>query len=412
MDKILEMRRKRAKLVEEARAILDKAEEEKRSLTAEEEQQYERIMADVDELAKKIQREERMQALEKEMNEFADKGLRMNPNEGPEEKREKGNLRATAEYRNAFWQAIKFGKNALDANQVRLLFDPEVRTLVIGDEAAGGYLVPDEFERTLIQKLEEENIMRGLATVITTASGTREIPVEADYGQAYWLGENEQYRESDASFGRVVLGAHKLGTIVKVSEELMYDSAFNMAAYVSSAFARRMGRAEEEAFIVGDGSGKPKGLVHDAQVGVTAPTGQTDSITADNLIDLYHALRRPYRSRATWLMSDSTAKALRKLKDNDGQYLWQPGLQAGQPDRILGRPVAISDFVPPLGAGNRSILFGDLSYYWIADRVGRVMQRLDELYAVNGQVGFRMYQRVDGRLVLPEAVVCFQNAAS
>jgi len=411
MDKILEMRRQRAKLIEDARDILDKAEQEKRSLTAEEEQQYDRIMADVDELAKKIQREERMLELEKELDSSLNQVKRMDPKEEPGEKRNR-NLRATAEYRDAFWTALTRGRNALTAEQFDLLMDREVRALVIGTDTAGGYLVPDEFERMLVQKLEAENVMRSLATVISTSSGTREIPVEADYGMAAWLAESAPYQESDIEFGQVILGAHKLGTIIKISEELLNDSAFDMSTYIASAFARRMGRAEEAAFVNGDGTGKPTGVVQSAQQGVVAPAGQTDSISADDLIDLYHALKRPYRSRATWLMADSTAKAIRKLKDNDGQYLWQPGLQAGQPDRILGRPVAISDDVPPLGAGNRAVLFGDFSYYWIADRVGRVMQRLDELYAANGQVGFRMYQRVDGKLILPEAVVYFQNAAS
>src|SRR5690606_27229303 len=177
------------------------------------------------------------------------------------------------------------------AEQVDLLMDRELRALVIGTDTAGGYLVPEEIERTLIQKLEDNNVMRGLATVISTSSGVREIPVEADYGTAQWLGENAPYQESDAEFSQVILGAHKLGTIIKISEELLNDSAFNMDAYVASAFARRMGRAEEAAFVNGDGNGKPTGVVQSAQEGKEAPDGQVDSITADDLIDMYHALK-------------------------------------------------------------------------------------------------------------------------
>jgi len=410
VKEILDLRQKRAALVNQAREILDRAEKEERNLTADEEQQYDRIMNDVEALRKEIERKERLHDAERELNQSL--GVIAGGRIQPGANGEPANLRASKEYREAFWTALKAGRNALTADQYRMLQAPEIKNLVIGTDAAGGYLVPDEFERTLVQKLEEQNVMRQLATVITTASGTREIPVEADYGTASWLGETAQYQESDATFSQVTLSAYKLGTIIKVSEELLNDSAFNIDNYVASAFARRFAKAEEAAFVNGDGSGKPTGVVQSAEEGKVGAAGQTTSVTAEDLFDLYHALRRPYRRNATWLMADSTAKAVRKLKDNDGQYLWQPGLQAGQPDVLLGRPVAISDDVPAMAAGAKSILFGDFSYYWIADRVGRVMQRLDELYAATGQVGYRMYQRVDGKLILPEAVKYYQNAES
>lgn len=163
-----------------------------------------------------------------------------------------------------------------------------------------------------------------------------------------------------------------------------------------------MAAAEEEAFITGDGTGKPTGLLTSGETGVT--TASASAITADEIIDLYHSLRTPYRKKAVFLANDSTVKAIRKLKDGNGQYLWQPGLQAGQPDTILNRPIHTSIYAPEIESGNSIMLFGDLSYYWIADRQGRSFQRLNELYAKNGQVGFRIFQRVDGKLILPEAV--------
>jgi len=162
--------------------------------------------------------------------------------------------------------------------------------------------------------------------------------------------------------------------------------------------------------VAGDGNGKPRGIILDAPVGLTAASAT--AIAADEVIKLFHSLPRPYRSRATWLMSDNTAMQLRLLKDSNGQYLWQPGLQAGQPDRLLGRPVAISNAMPGIEAGARSILFGDLSYYWVAERQGRVLQILREKYADTGRVGFRMYQRVDGVLVLPDAVRVLEHPAA
>jgi HK97 family phage major capsid protein len=404
MNKILELKQKRAALVKQMRELIDLAEKENRSL---DEEQYNRIEKEVDELGKAIDREERMAKLEQELNKVEEVRTKPNP-----EKRDFKNLRETEEYRNAFWKALKEGRNALSSQEYNTLMNPEVRSLAVGTDAAGGYLVPDEFERQLIQIIESQNVMRGLATVITTSSGTREIPVESDYGTATWLGENAAYTESDAQFSQKTLSAYKLGTLIKVSEELLQDSFFDISNYIANAFARRFAKAEEAAFVNGDGTGKPTGVIADATEGKVGQTGQTTSVTADDLIDLYHALKRPYRMNAAFLMNDSTAKVIRKLKDQDGQYLWQPGLQLGQPDRLLGRPVYISDDVPVMAANAKSILFGDFSHYWIADRKGATMQRLDELYAANGQVGFRMYKRVDGKLIRNDAVVYYQNSAS
>ncbi|MBQ3462847.1 MAG: phage major capsid protein, partial [Clostridia bacterium] len=211
-----------------------------------------------------------------------------------------------------------------------------------------------------------------------------------------------EYTESDDAFGMVTLGTHKLSTIIKVSEELLNDSAFNLENYISQEFVRRMAAAEEEAFISGNGTGKPTGLLTTGETGVTSASAT--AITADEIIDLYHSLRTPYRKNASFITNDSTIKAIRKLKDTNGQYLWQPGLQAGQPDTILNRPIHTSAYMPEIGKGNKILLFGDISYYWIADRQGRSFQRLNELFAKNGQVGFRVFQRLDAKLLLPEAV--------
>ncbi len=397
MKDIVELKQKRAKLIADARAILDKAEQENRSLTAEELEQYNKIDADIDALTKEIEIEERQQARERELNQLDDRAHKPTPGDVRDVR-----PRATQEYRDAYLHYLRQGRNALDA--------PEIRALNVGIDAEGGYLVPDEFEKTLIQALEDQNIMRGLCRVISTGSGDRLIPVVASHGTATWTAEGGAVAESEDQFSQVTLGAHKVVTIMKVSEELLNDSAFDLEAYISAEYARRIGAAEEEAFIAGDGSGKPTGVIGSAQVGVTTAAG--NAITFDELIDLYHSLKRPYRARATWLMADSTAKVIRKLKDTEGQYLWQPSVTAGQPDTLLGRPVAISDYVPAIAARAKVIAFGDFSYYWIADRQGRVFQRLNELYAVNGQVGFRAYQRVDGKLTLAEAVKVLQMAAA
>lgn len=310
-----------------------------------------------------------------------------------------------AEHKAAFDRFMRKG-------EVAGLRDLQQKALSVGVDASGGFTVPDEFERTLIQALEAENIMRKLATVIQTASGSREIPIVSAHGTAAWVGEAAAFTESDETFANKTLSAFKAGTIIKVSEELLHDSAFNLESYIANEFGRRVGRLEEIGFVNGTGTGQPKGVVTDAEVGKVGLAGQTTSVIAADLIDVFHALKRPYRARARWLMGDAAAKVIRKLADTTGQYLWQPGLAAGAPDTLLGRPVEISDDVPAMAVSAKSILFGDFSYYWIVDRVGRVFQRLNELYAANGQVGFRAFQRVDGKLILTEAVKYYQNSAT
>ena len=190
-----------------------------------------------------------------------------------------------------------------------------------------------------------------------------------------------------------------------MSEELLNDSVFNIESYISKEFARRIGNKEEDAFFNGDGVGKPIGIFNatgGAEVGVTAAS--STAITADELIDLFYSLKAPYRKNAVWVLNDATIKAIRKLKDNNGNYLWQPALTANTPDTILGRPVFTSSYVPTIAAGAKTIAFGDFSYYWVADRQSRSFKRLNELYAATGQVGFVATQRVDGKLILPEAI--------
>jgi HK97 family phage major capsid protein len=288
-----------------------------------------------------------------------------------------------------------------------------MNALQIGPDSEGGYLAPDEFERTLVEGLEAENIFRKLANVITTASGDRKIPVVASKGAASWVDEEGAIGEDDDSFGQVSIGAYKLGTMLKVSEELLNDSVFNLESYIAKEFARRIGAKEEEAFFGGDGSGKPLGILANtggAGIGVTASGAA--AITLDEILDLFYSLGAPYRNKAVFVMNDATVKAIRKLKDSTGQYLWQPSVKDAAPDTILNRPLYTSAYVPTLAAGAKTVIFGDFSYYWVADRAGRTFKRLSELFAATGQVGFVATQRVDGKLILPEAAKVLKQKAS
>ncbi len=251
---------------------------------------------------------------------------------------------------------------------------------------------------------EEENIFRQLATVIQTSSGDRKIPIVTSKGEAVWMDEEEAYSLSDDVFGQASLSAYKVGTAIKISEELLNDSAFDLPSYIAKEFARRVGAKEEEAFFVGDGKGKPTGIFADAGGAEDGVTTSGAAITFDDIMELFYSLKSPYRKKAVWVMNDTTVKALRKLKDNTGNYIWNPSVQAGVPDMILNRPYYTSSYVPTLEAGSKAIAFGDFKYYWIGDRQGRTFKRLNEVFAMNGQVGFIASQRVDGRLILPEAV--------
>lgn len=398
MNKILELREKRAKLWDSTKAFLDSRRNESGLLSAEDTAAYEKMEADVVNLGKEIDRLERQAALDLELSKATSSAIRNNPG---------GNIsgektgRASDEYKSAFWKTMR-NKSSFDIQNA----------LQVGTDSEGGFLAPDEFEKTLIESLEEQNIFRQLANIITTSSGDKKIPVVASKGTASWVDEEGAIPESDDAFSQVSIGAYKLATMIKVSEELLNDSVFNLENYIAKEFARRIGAKEEESFFTGDGTGKPTGIFNGTgggELGVTAASAA--SITLDEIMDLFYSLRSPYRKNAVFLMNDSTVKSIRKLKDGNGQYIWQPSITAQQPDTILNRPVKTSAYVPAIGSGAKIIAFGDLSYYWVADRQGRSFQRLNELYAATGQIGFKAAQRVDGKLILPEAVKILQMKA-
>ena len=399
MNQIQELREKRAKAWDAAKAFLDTKRGVDGLLSAEDVATYEKMETDVVNLGKEIDRLERQAALDAELSKPTTDPLTSKPAQTNTELK---TGRATAEYKKAFWNAIR-AKNPR----------PEIlNALVEGTDSEGGYLVPDEFEHTLVQKLTDANVLRPLCHVIQTSYGDRKIPVVASKGTADWVDEEGTYPLSDDSFSQVVLGAYKVATMIKVSEELLSDSVFDIEAYVSEQFGKRIGDKEEDAFLNGNGVSKPTGIFNatgGAEVGIT--TASATAITGDELIDLVYSLRAPYRKSAVFVLNDTTVKLLRKLKDGEGQYLWRPGITENAPDTILGHRIVTSEFMPGVSAGNKSIAFGDFSYYWVADRQGRTFKRLNELYATTGQVGFLASQRLDGKLILPEAIKVLQQKA-
>lgn len=391
MSKVLELREKRAKAWEAAKAFLESKRGADGMMSAEDTASYDKMEADVVNLGKEIERLERQAAIDAELNKPTSTPITNKPNGNPDGEEKRG--RASDKYRNTFWNAMR-RKNFYDVENA----------LQVGTDSEGGYLVPDEFENTLVEALEEENFFRSIATVIQTSSGDRKIPVVASKGTANWIDEEGAFPESDDAFGQVSISAYKVATMLKISDELLNDSAFNLEAYISKEFGRRIGSKEEEAFFTGDGKGKPTGIFNATGGAADGTTTTTANITFDDVMDLFYSVKSPYRKKAVWVLNDTTVKALRKLKDNNGNYIWQPSVQAGQPDMILNRPYHTSSYVPELAAGAKVMAFGDFSYYWIADRQGRSFKRLNELFAATGQVGFLASQRVDGKLILSEAV--------
>lgn len=397
---IVELRNKRAQKLAAARALLESNRNEDGFLSEEDDAVYSRMETEITNLGNEIARMERLEHMDAQLSMPVSEPITEKPaaREKPEKKG-----RASDAYKTAFWAHTRRSDH----------LTPEMKnSLREGSDTEGGYLVPDEFERTLVQGLNESAIIRSHAHVFTTSSGLHKISVVASHGSAAWIDEEGAYTESDETFGQVQLDAHKVGTIIKVSEELLNDSAFDLESYINAEFVRRIGDKEEEAFLIGNGVSKPTGLLNDvggAQVGVT--TASSTAITADELIDLFYSLKAPYRKNAIWILNDSTVKLIRKLKDGMGQYLWQPALRDGEVSTILGRPYFTSPFAPAVEAGNKTVLFGDLSYYWIGDRQGISLKRLNELYAGNGQIGFLASKRLDGKTVLPEAIKVLQQKA-
>jgi HK97 family phage major capsid protein len=387
---------KRARAWEAAKSFLEAHRGENGVLSAADGETYDRMEKEITDLTKEIDRLNRQAAIEAQLNQPTSAPLSNMPT-STGEKVKKG--RASDQY----------AKDMLTA--MRTNFHQVSDILQEGVDADGGYLVPEEWDSRLIDVLNEENIMRGLATQITT-SGEHKINIAGAKPTAAWIEEGGALQFTDAKFGQKILDAHKLHVAVKVTEELLYDSMFDLASYITTQFGIAIANAEEDAFLNGDGKGKPTGLFDEANGGTVAKTLTGTKLGTDDVLDLVYALKRPYRKKAAFIMNDQTLAALRKLKDNNGAYIWQPSYQAGEPDRLLGYSVYTSAFAPELAAGKPVMAFGDYSYYNIGDRGTRSMQELRELFAGNGMIGYVAKERVDGLLVLPEAVQILKAGAS
>ncbi len=382
MSKILEMIEKRNKAWEGAKAFLDSKRDKDGLISEEDAKAYDEMEKKVHNYSLEIERLQKIEEMDKELAKPMSDAIVNRPMKVEDKPEKKG--RARDEYKESMLTAL------------RTNFKKVSDILQEGVDADGGFLVPDEYDEKLVETLDSENIMRGLATKITT-SGEHKINVAMSDPAAAWIEEGGALNFGDSKFAQVLLDAHKLHVAVKVTEELLYDSAFPLENHILDAFGKALANAEEDAFLNGDGNGKPTGIFNKKDGGTFLK--EITAIKTDDLIDLVHSLKRSYRKKAAFIMNDKTIAQVRKLKDNNGAYIWQPSYQEGEPDRILGYPVKTSAFAP-----ENAIAFGDFSYYNIGDRGARSFKELTELFAGNGMIGFVAKERVDGKLVLKEAV--------
>lgn len=294
-------------------------------------------------------------------------------------------------YNRAFWNVMR--------GKVSTTHD-----LTEGANSSGAYALPSESQMDFSIGLAKENLFRRLATIVHLSSPEGTIQAVSSTGSAAWTPESVSFSESADSFTQFSLTSYKLASLARLKESFVSDMNFDLEKYLLDEFARRFGRSEEDAFINGDGTDRPVGILSSGELGIT--TTSASAITYDEVIKLYFSLKPEYREKAVFLMHDETAMQLRTLKDTAGNYLWN-----AVNDTIFSKPVVTSFHMPTVAAGALPIVFGDLSYYWIVERQALSVNRLKELYILAGQIGFSAFERLDGKLIRQEAIKTLQMHA-
>lgn len=409
-----QLREQRANIWEQMKAIMDGAERDgNRSLTAEETQTYDRMEKDLDAKGDEITRQEKFENRAEEFSRVDRTGVVAPSDETSTDEHEKG-------YGEAFGRYMRHGLTALDREDQKILQSGWVKgpqnAAGVGTGAAGGYTVPPEFRRKIIEQVTFTAAMRQLAEVITTDTGADlPWPTEDDTAnEGAILGENTQATEQDITFGENNIGAYMYTSkIVRVSLQLLQDSAFVAEDWLSRKLGARIGRVQNRHFTVGTGTGQPDGIITSAPVGVT--TAGVAAVTYDELVDLTESLDPSYLNAGNcrFMMSQSARKLLRKLKDGQQRPLWEPSLQAGTPDTLMGYGLTLNNYMSSPAAAAKTIGFGDVrEAYLIRDVSDFALLRLNERYADYLQVGFLGFQRSDGTLQNGSAFKTLQQAAS
>lgn len=388
-DFIKQLREQRANTWEQTKGLLDAAAAENRDLSAEEQQNYDRMMADLDTIAERVKSLEDAEERSRETEAAFDKLLEQRAIKPVQEDNEalRGFLRGESR-----------------SYEVQPEGPVNFRDLTKGSATAGGNTVPTAFYDRLVQHMiEVSGVLSAGPTILRTESGENfEVPTTTAHSSGALVAEGAAISESDPAFAKRTLGAYKYGTLIQVARELIEDTGVDLEGYLAMQAGRAVGNAIGTHLVTGSGSSQPAGIVTGSTAGVTgATTGASGAFTADEVIDLFYSVIAPYRNSpsAGWLMRDATVGRVRKLKGSDNNYLWQPGLQAGSPDLLLGKPVHTDPNVAAVATSAKSVVFGDISAYFVRLAGGVRFERSDE-YAFNSDlVTFRCLVRGDGVLV-------------
>lgn len=395
------LREKRGRLAEEARSIIDTAEKEKRALTQEESDRFDKMHEEIASLRSQIEREERQKDLERELaaTPEAEENRTVRPGATEEEQRVALTMRGFAGY--------------LASGRITGEGAEEFRALQATANTEGGYLIaPEQFVNTLIQNVDDTLWIRQRAQTFQLGrSASIGVPtLEADPADADWTTELQTGTDdSTMSFGKRSMTPHPVAKRIKVSNQLLRTATIGAEPLVRSRLAYKFAVTQEKAFLTGSGAGQPLGVFTASADGVPTTrdvsTGNTGtSITFDGLIEAKYSLKQQYWGRADWLFHRDAMKQIAKLKDGEGQFLWRESVRDGEPDRLLGRPLMMSEYAPnTFTTGLYVGMFADFSNYWIVDSIDLQIQRLVELYAETNQAGFIGRYEGDGAPVLPEA---------
>jgi len=401
MSRLTELRQKRAALISEGRKILDACKED--SLSADDQARYDTILADSEKIGETVQQEERQLEMERSAAERT--AAIIDP---------KADSKDEAEERQAkIMEGFTGFLKGTGTNEEFRNFQEESRALSAGLDTEGGYLItPEVVIKQLIQAVDDAVVVRQLATKFqTNGAASLGVPsLDTDIADAAWTTELQTGTEdSSMAFGKRKLTPHAFAKRIKVSNELLNSDAMNPVALVMARMAYKFALTEEKGFLTGTGFGQPLGLFTASAQGIS--TGQdistgntTTSIKFDGLQEAKYGIKSQYANVASWLFNRAAVKQIAKLKDGEGQYIWQPSVVAGQPDTLLARPVIMSENAPSTFTTGLYVgMFGDFSNYWIADSMTLAIQRLNELYAEANQVGFIGRAAADGMPVLEEA---------
>lgn len=398
-----EMRNKRGSLVKQCRDLLGVASAANRDLNVEEQTKYDTMFSDQEKISGQIKREESLREIERSQeNSTRRTAPVLNADaEGRSQDPEK-------RYSEIVRPVLAKWLGRRDAD----ITGDERRALQADLDVSGGYLkAPMQFVRELIKAVDNQLFIRQLATKHTlTESDSLGAPsLDADPADAEWTGEiNDAAEDSSMSFGRRELKPHPVKKLLKVSNKLL-RLAPDAENLVRERLAYKVAVPQENAFLNGNGANQPLGVFTASALGIStgrdmATDNTATAIKAENLINTKYSLKGQYWGKAQWVASREFFKRVSKLTDSQGQFLWQPGLVAGQPDRLLSFPTNMSEYAPStFTSGLYVACLGDFSKYWIADVLAMEIKRLDELYAKSSQTGFVVEMHSDGMPVLEEA---------